>query len=389
MKRMFSIFVPVCIVSFILFGISVAILGKKEEPSTSEAESADFNAFIDRESLTDEYSKIQVDCSGAKIEIAKSSDNTTKVEEKNADGVFSVYVRNDTLFIDSSWSFFGWDSSLSFWDNISETIRRSTSGLPLNAPSLRVYVPEKTYETILVSLNAGELNINEISVNYNEIDVNAGELKFNAAPTQAEYLGVTVNAGGATISGISPSEYLLDNNAGNLCVKNLTGHGDIEVSTGSCEVEYDEVNGDVTADVTAGNLNIYLPAGTSATVYAEKSAGEISVVQNGRKKSLHDEETFTFGGGKYSIHADISAGGITISDSRKNNTARTEIASSAVQISDGVYIEPLEEAGSAVGDALSGAGSDIQDALTEAGSAVGGALSDAGSAVGSALSALG
>lgn len=308
-KKLFAFFIPTCIISFILFGVSVAVFGKT---SVSEAGS---ESYIDYASFDESYSNIQIDCSGAEINIVKSADNTTRVTEKQGSAVFTVCVGDDTLFVESKSTFFVWDDNLKFWDNIGRLFSNAVHGdYSMDGSEIMVFVPDKLYEEIIVQLNAGTLNINGIAADSNEITINAGTLDYNAPAAEAEYLDVTINAGKGNISGISPREYRLQDNMGDLCVRNLTGLGSVALSAGTIDLIYDNFNRDMQIDISAGTLNMYVPSDTSATVNVNKSAGSVIVetIQNLGEYTIGDGCSYTLGSGKHQIGAYLSAGNLNI-----------------------------------------------------------------------------
>ena len=383
-KRMFAIFVPICIVSFILFGVTVMLFGKTSDNRTVAAET-----YIDYGSLNETFDNIQIDCSGAEIDIVKSADNTTKVEEEEGSAEFSVYVQNNTLFVESEWIFFGWNSKLDFKENISNIFKKPAMGISnLGGGKLTVYVPERMYNTLLVSLNAGTLNISGIAANKNEINVNAGSFDYRALNTEAEFLGVTINAGSAEISGLNPRDYRLDENSGDLCIRNLTGYGSVDINAGKTDLIYDSFNGDIQIDVSAGTLNMYVPDDTSAEINVDKSAGSVTVRADGKKHNLSDGACVTIGDGRYKINADISAGNINIENT--DNAPKQKPAVETTCVTTGTEpAEITEVVIYGIDDALDNAGNEIGDALENAGREIDNALENAGNALDRAFSAIG
>ena len=387
-KRMFAIFVPICIVSFILFGVTVLLFGK-----ASTAETAASESYIDYDSLNESYDNIQIECSGAEIDIVKSADNTTQVVKQEGSAEFTVYVKNNTLYVESEWIFFGWNSKLDFKENISRIFRNPTKGfLSEIGGKLIVSVPERMYNTLLVSLNAGTLNISGIAANKNEINVNAGSMDYRALNCEAEFLGVTINAGKAEISGISPRDYRLDESAGDLCIRNLTGFGSIDISAGKTDLIYDSFNGDIQIGVSAGTLNMYVPDNTSAEINVDKSAGSVTVRADGKKHNLSDGASVVIGGGRYKINADISAGSINIdnTDSAPKQKPSTEAAVATTCVTTAVdSADVLENAGNDIEMALENAGNEIGDALENAGHEIDNAFENAANAIDNAFAAIG
>ncbi|MGN0649125.1 MAG: DUF4097 family beta strand repeat-containing protein [Oscillospiraceae bacterium] len=382
-KRMFAIFVPTCIVSFILFGATVMLFGK-----TSDSQ-ATTESYIDYDSLEESFDNIQIDCSGAEIKIEKSADNTTKVVKEEGTTEFTVYVKNNTLFVESEWKFFGWNSNLGIKENISNIFKNPVMGISnLGGGKLTVYVPERMYNTLLVSLNAGTLKVSGIAADKNEINVNAGTFDYRALNTEAEFLGVTINAGNAEISGLNPREYRLDESAGDLCIRNLTGFGSVDISAGKTDLIYDSFNGDIQIGVSAGTLNMYVPDNTSAEINVDKSAGSVTVRADGEKHNLSDGATVTIGGGRYKINADISAGSINIENTDRAPKQKTAVETTCVttgtqaaEITEVVvygFDDALENAGNEIGDALENAGNKIDQALENAGNALDHAFSAIG-----------
>ncbi len=301
MKHAVGFFLPLCIFSFLAFGISVAVLGVEDSARTP-----DVSISSTTTRLNEAYDRIEVTSNFGDVHIFPNDDDSTViiVDEVLVDDV-TASVDNNTLHI-----YCGNINSKEFsFSDLFEGMFTFNSG------NVTIYVPEKVYDAIYATNNAGSTEILNISAKVADLDTNAGDLTY-AQPSdfRCEKLSVKTNAGTSRVFNANTYSYDVDLNAGDIYMYNLTGAGTIEVDAGDCHLNYAELNGNIKTDVSAGSLDINLPADISAEIIADISAGDVEIDYYNTECDMDDSDTLTIGSGKYQIVAKISAGDIDITD---------------------------------------------------------------------------
>ena len=317
MKGLIRLFLPLCIFSFIAFGISTAVLGVNPGSATSEIEAAVEGTLSSEAYATirEEFDRISVMANACKIMllpgegekadvyVSDSSDSSVKINARVRGGTLEVYDEWD-----NDW--FGWLERLFEGDFIQTGLAEVT-----------VFVPDKVYEHLDVTVNAGEIYSYGIGAYVADLDLSAGDLEYTQPETMtASGINIDVAAGSLRAYNAAAEEYHIDVSAGSAEVYGLTGNGDIEVSAGSARAQFAELNGNCDVDVSAGEAVLDIPENSSVKINCDKSAGDVVIDACGMSKSVGDGETVTIGGGRYEIDADISAGNIYIVNSEASVT---------------------------------------------------------------------
>lgn len=301
MKHFVGFFLPLCIFSFIAFGISVAVLGIESTASSSAV-----TLRSETTVLREEYSRIEVTSNFGDMHIYPNDDNSTIVmTDKDMLDDVSVYVKDKTLHI-----YCGSinTNDFKFSDLLDGMFTFSNS-------DVTVYVPQKIYDSIYATNNAGSTEILDIGAMIAELKVNAGDLIYSQPEEhRSEKLSVKTNAGSATVYNADTYNYELALGAGDMYVYGLTGSGKVDVSAGDCELNYAELNGNITTDVSAGDLDINLPKDISAEIICDKSAGDVEVDYYDTEADMDDGESLSINGNDYRITAKVSAGEINITN---------------------------------------------------------------------------
>ncbi|MBQ9947913.1 MAG: DUF4097 family beta strand repeat protein, partial [Oscillospiraceae bacterium] len=288
------------------FGISVAVLGI--EPTANKALMKEYTE------LGGSYNDIEITTSVANIAVYPTEGKTTKIftTERLANSV-SAEIKDNKLVVKLDHSqyiftdFFGFISSL------------FDGG---NNDCVKVYVPDEIYENITIKSNAGSTEMIGVAAQDVALELSAGNLTY-AQPdgVTAETLLVHLSAGNCTVYNAKSDKFDIEMSAGNIDVYGLSGKGEIDISAGNGNINLSELNGNITIDASAGNLDLNLPEGANATIECDKSAGDVSVKYGDIKNDLNDNEKVTIGTGIYEIFADVSAGGINITDKVKEKQA--------------------------------------------------------------------
>lgn len=143
MKVVLRIFIPLCIFSFIAFGISVMFLGT--QPITADAAISELtisDSGANTYDITDSFTSIRADIGAYKLTIKPWSENKTQVTVSgDKSSRIKAGVSGDRLTIESDWSW-GENWNWSMFRNIFNGSAFSTEVL--------LKVPDKTYEQVMM-----------------------------------------------------------------------------------------------------------------------------------------------------------------------------------------------------------------------------------------------
>lgn len=209
---------------------------------------------------------------------------------------FSARVENGTLFV-------------------KESVELPLS--PIGKTSeLTVTLPRREYEALAVTLASGKVETEwlqgrrftgeimsgqavfglfaeEISVTVRSGSMELNNCGVNGMNRTVRHLKLSGYSGQSVVRGFFTERFELEQKSGVFTVEGITGKGDVRVKSGVVAVGYAEWNGDLSADVTSGNLKVTLPHGAGAYLNTNVTSGNISVALDG--------ETAKFGRGSSSV----------------------------------------------------------------------------------------
>lgn len=330
MKVILRLFIPLCIFSFIAFGISVAVLGM-DHSSTSEyvideiVISGEQRTFEVTESFTD----IKIDIGAYKLSVKPWSEDTTKIIISGSDGGnIKTSVFGDTLSITTEWKWNG------------EWFKNLLSGNVFDT-QVQVFVPDKTYDNLDLHVGAGAITSDGVSADHVTLDVSAGKLNYiQPEGHRAEFIMFDVSAGDLVAKNAAASAYSVEVSAGDAEIYGLTGSGGVDVSAGSARLQFAEVDGGCDVSVSAGDVVLDIPEDASVKFNCDKSAGDIKIMAGGVNTSAKDGDNYSINGGTYTFDLDVSAGNIKVVNSTASAVEVTKSDHAAVVSS--VYESAVE-----------------------------------------------
>lgn len=327
MKALVNTFLPLCIFSFIAFGISVAVLGFQSDSTA--------NITSEMTVIDEQYSNIELNSNGINISLFPSDRSDTVIyAEKSILDEVSVEVKNDTLTIECNRNIEGFDE---FFNLFEEGDKQK----------VEIAVPDIVYNNIIAEVNAGATQILSLGAECIDLQLNAGDLTYSAPEGyKTSLLMAELNAGNCTIYNAQTDMFELTLNAGNMDVYGLSGNGNIETAAGSLTSNFAKLNGNIDIEVRAGSVDLNLPEDASAYIDCEMTAGEVSVKHTDYKETLTDGDTLTIADGQYSIICDITAGSINVSDNVKLKSApatpETRPIDTAAAVTTAIINTPIE-----------------------------------------------
>ena len=345
MKVILRLFIPLCIFSFIAFGISVAVLGRDYSSSSEEViEEVVISGDQRTYEVTESFTEIRANIGAYKMSIKPWSEDTAKIVISGSDvGNIKASVSGNALSITTEWKWNG------------EWFRNLLSGNAFDA-QVQVFVPDKTYDDLDLHVGAGAITSDGVSADHVTLDVSAGKLNYiQPEGHRAEFIMFDVSAGDLVAKNAAASAYSVEVSAGNAEIYGLTGSGGVDVSAGSARLQFAEVDGGCDVSVSAGDVVLDIPEDASVKFSCGKSAGDIKIMAGGVNTSAKDGDNYSINGGTYTFDLDVSAGDIRVVNSTVSAVEVTGSDSAAVASS--LYesdIEAPEEVTAVSGVAVSG-----------------------------------
>jgi lia operon protein LiaG len=249
------------------------------------------------------YSSIEIKTTIARVNIKLSEDNVTRVEYKGgfSNITFDAEVRGDTLRITedgrirSSWTW-GWN------------MQRS---------ELDIELPDNIYNRVVISITSGSVNADMPVIEDLDVRVTSGSvtLRFNDDGYDARKLKSYVTSGTVNISGFQPDTYEIDLLSGVQNISGFTGHGTLNITSGTANLRFAEWSGNHKIDVTSGTARITLPQGSGAELTLRRTSGSLRYDLDGAEGRVNSSGTSIIGGSnRQKIDVRITSGSVSVTN---------------------------------------------------------------------------
>ncbi len=335
MKKLFGIFIPLCIFSFIAFGISAAVLGTGYGSYTTETVdyvgSAVVNTGSDSSSweLTESYSDIELNVGAYYVTLAPGTEgddttyfNAARVDSDNA-GIYTE-VSGDTLVVNIDDSFQFINFGFEYLDRLFEAIRTGEGFEDIFGGSrLDIVVPPQVYDRLNVDMGSGSVEIIDINAQVNDLYLGSGRLSFsNSNDFTSDFFGIEAGSGYIQAVGAKTREYNVDINSGKCEIFGLSGDGTLIINSGNGVVGFDSLDGNCDVSMNSGRLDIYVPSDASVRINTDINTGSVYVDTADHINSrLRDGDIVTIGGGDHEMYVYLNSGRISISEDPSVNDA--------------------------------------------------------------------
>lgn len=337
MKHLFGIFIPLCICSFIAFGISVAILGVESSAAfDGDTDTAD-NSWT--RTIERKYSDIDIDAGWLAVKIipADTDITTIKYEGHSAESDIVTEVKGDTLKVDAGTfvSFMGIDKLI---DNIVNGIKNGFM-FDFAEASLEITVPDKVYRKLDISEGSGNITVNGIEAREYDFDIGSGALYFTGGDWTAELLDLDHGAGYFSLENVRTEKYDIDVGSGTFDISGLTGKGKFSMGSGTGTLGFGNVNGNSEIDIGSGSLTVELPSDTNAVITADIGSGSVRVNACGKNTAIVDKQKVTLGDGGYEINTDLGSGRVRFVEADSAGSTTDEYEEAVVTTGIAVAVE--------------------------------------------------
>lgn len=245
----------IIIVSFLLIVIGIA-------GSIFSFTQLDSTAYSAEKTVDESFTNLSIDLNNDSIELLPSEDSVTRVamqglDSENPDDEVMVEVTDDILFIESA------DSPQIF--NI---------GLFSEEAKLTVYLPETTYESVVMKTDNGDLHVSRLDVESMTADTNNGDVRLEE--TTGSQTEVNTANGNVEITEVSGDISGTSNNGDiTLLTSAIENPLDLETDNGNIEISTETEPAEAAFDMNSDNGTVSLfGKEDSKEVFGE---GEISV----------------------------------------------------------------------------------------------------------------
>ena len=178
---------------------------------------------------------LEIECGAADIKLVPSSDQICRVEcAESATLKYKVWLNEGTLHVEreSRWSLFP---------------------ISLKEDYVRVYLPERDYESLWIKSSSGGIGI-PAGFRFRSAIVNAssGGVGFEADVT--EEMNIRSSSGGVSVSGASPADLFISVSSGGISMNDMEP-GNVSVHTSSGSIRLSSVRcAELTADSSSGSI---------------------------------------------------------------------------------------------------------------------------------------
>ncbi len=301
MKKLFFSAIPICLVSYVLFGISVAILRTRPSESASVEEYVECQYIDDivtgtgEWTLTEVIENVRLRTSGVGAYVIQSEDEFIHLRV-NSSGKIAVKAGrdNNTLDLEIHPPEITFDNIMEFGQILwNEDIFH-------NSQSAEVIIafPKLIYNSLEIQHGSGTLMVDGFNAEYNDIDIGSGRFEFrNNDQFKAERFNVNLGSGSAVIGNMQTRSHYINIGSGDFNFYGLSGHGEINMGSGKGSIAYDKLeNEDLNQlDMGSGNLSLYLPDDYGCALDMEFGSGSVDVDAYGVKKTFNEDESINLG----------------------------------------------------------------------------------------------
>ncbi|MBQ8000231.1 MAG: DUF4097 family beta strand repeat protein [Ruminococcus sp.] len=287
----------------------------------------DFNGLSPvtyRESVTtsdEAFANVDVYSLSADVEMFVSSTDEWKVESTEADKIYhQITVEDDTLKIRRV-------DNREWYECISININFKTE-------SIRLYLPEKSYESIVLKSTSGKVVVNE-GLNCEKLKAESTSGAVRVYGAEAEEIVANSTSGQAVVDGVSAQRLSVSSTSGRVNVSNLAQVDTVDIKATSGRIEAMDIScREFTAENVSGGVTC---SGVVAddTITAETTSGGIRILQSDAEslslKSTSGSIRGTLLSDKIFI-AESSSGSVKVPDSTQGGVCKAKTSSGSIDI---------------------------------------------------------
>lgn len=248
---------------------------------------------------TNNVEKIEIDLSSIEANIIPE-DRSDLLAEYEGEGELFVEKNGDEIEIRVEGKPFQWFN----WFKFNEREK------------LNIFLPEDYDQIMAIHIGSGKLEFSGSSnqpMILKELELNIGSGSVDLANLEVAKLDYDGSSGKVKGDSIKTEKSTFDISSGQLFLNGFTGEIEGEVSSGTIDIQMDELSGPIDIDVSSGKVDLDLPDNADFTLNGKTSSGKISCdfplsYEESSKRSIQGEH----GNGKHNIDLDVSSGNIHI-----------------------------------------------------------------------------
>ena len=334
MKKLFFAAIPICLVSYILFGISVAILDTKPYRGTlnsSYSEVVDYGmvTFIDETvsgtngwTLTEAMPNVKLQTSGIKAYVIQSADEFIHIRVNGNNIAVKAEMDSETLDLEIH------PPEITFGDIINFGQILWSEDIFFGSPSAEAVIafPKLIYDSLEIQHGSGTLMVDGFNAAENCFDIGSGRFEFGKSDQYvADCFRINLGSGNAIISNMQTRSYWINIGSGKFDFNGLSGEGTIDMGSGNGNIAYDDIqnryySGEL--DMGSGTLTMFFPDEYGCELYTSVGSGSVNVDAFGVKQTIRDDDYILLGDDDHSdnhFEIDMGSGKVNI----RNTSAYT------------------------------------------------------------------
>lgn len=330
MKKLFFSAIPICLVSYILFGISIAILDTKSyrggANSGSYSEVIDYGmvTYIDETVsntgkwiLTDVMPNVTLQTSGVKAYVIQSADEFIHLYVNSPNGnniAVKAECDSGTLELEVH------PPEITFGDIINFGQILWNEDIFHGSPSAEAVIafPKLIYDSLEIQHGSGTLMVDGFNASNNDFDIGSGRFEFSKSDQYtAEYFDIDIGSGSVVMSNMRTRGYKINIGSGKFDISGLRGDGCINMGSGKGNIAYDEQASRYSGvlDMGSGNLTVFLPDEYGCVLGMEIGSGIVDVDAYNKKATFKDDDYTELGnsdGSGSTFEIDMGSGKVNI-----------------------------------------------------------------------------
>lgn len=307
MKKLFFSAIPICLVSYVLFGISVAILSTRPRQDTyydtfdTETEYVECQ-YIDETvngtgawTLTEVMPNVRLRTSGVGAYVIQSADEFIHLRVNSSSKVtVKASSEYDTLDLEIH------PPEITFGDIIDFGQILWNEDIFHGSQSAEVVIafPKLIYNSLEIQHGSGTLMVDGFNASRNDIDIGSGRFEFRKSDQYiSNNFKVNLGSGSAVIGNMQTKAYYINIGSGSFNFYGLSGNGNIDMGSGKGSIAYDRdasvYSGGL--DMGSGNLSMYFPDEYGFALEMDFGSGSVDVNAYGIKKTYNDYDYIDLG----------------------------------------------------------------------------------------------
>lgn len=330
MKKILGFLIPVCILSFIGFWVSSAILGTTGENNSSTDGFVSeivggtllFGETVDSgthewEIEDNEFNSIRVLCGSGKTVIQEGSGNTILIKAQVPNGR-SAYIgangnydeREATIEISPKFV-----SPADFFKGIGNLILSRDDTIFSESVNVTISLPPRIYSKLDLELGSGKLYADNITAQDYVIDIGSGVFEMQRNDSfQCRTFSFNLGSGKAMINNLHSAKNEINIGSGRFELTGISGNSDIKMGSGSGDIVFAGNFGEADIIMGSGSLGLYLE-NSGAKIKSEITSGSVKVNACGVTAKLNDDDDegkVVLGKGEADIDIKLGSGSVKI-----------------------------------------------------------------------------